>query len=53
MGVNKTKGVDSMAKDNFVIDDEKHFSQTRKLDEKFRKLLKEMEKEFEESKKEE
>lgn len=41
-----------MAKDSFVIDDEKHFSQTKKIDEKFRKFFEDMEKEFEESKKE-
>ena len=39
-----------MADNVIVIDDEKHLS--NKLDEKFRELLKDMEREFNESKKE-
>lgn len=39
-----------MAKNDCVLDDEKHLS--NKLDEKFRELLKDMEREFNESKKE-
>ena len=41
-----------MADTEIIIDDEKHFSQTKKIDEKFRKFFEDMEKEFEESKKE-
>lgn len=46
-------GMMLMVENSFVIDDEKYFSRTNKLDEKFRKLLKDMEKEFEEFKKKE